>query len=333
MPASQVRRFTDPDEYTAGVRAMRLEVAVTQPGRFAAKLTRIDLHRMWMQEYSESLPRIAHFDLAPGRAIFSLPTRAGPNILWSGKEQKPDWLMRHTEGEASFQRTTGSSISSSVSLPIEDMEALGATGRGCDFRPPKEPLAVVASSAAMKRLQSLHSATVLLAENAPEVIACPEAARGLEQALIHAMADCLGSKDDRSSEFRSRHHGAIMRRFYAMLEGNSDRVLYLPEMCKAVGVSNRTLTTCCHEALGMSPHRYLRLRQLHLARRALVLGDAALTTVTEVATAYGFWELGRFAVAYRTLFGERPSITLGRPANAAPIPFAYMYSPASSEFA
>ena len=99
--------------------------------------------------------------------------------------------------------------------------------------------------------------------------------------------------------------------------------MHAPEMCKAVGVSNRTLTTCCQEALGMSPHRYLRLRQLHLAHRALTLNESATTTVTEVATAYGFWDLGRFAVAYRAVFGERPSVTLGRPAAAVPIPFTH----------
>jgi AraC-like DNA-binding protein len=52
---------------------------------------------------------------------------------------------------------------------------------------------------------------------------------------------------------------------------------------------------------------------MHLASRALRIADAETTTVTEVATSYGFWELGRFSVAYRSLFGEPPSAALRRP--------------------
>jgi hypothetical protein len=51
---------------------------------------------------------------------------------------------------------------------------------------------------------------------------------------------------------------------------------------------------------------------MHLARRALMLGDPAKANVTQTATEYGFWELGRFAVSYRQLFGEPPSATLRR---------------------
>jgi AraC-like DNA-binding protein len=64
----------------------------------------------------------------------------------------------------------------------------------------------------------------------------------------------------------------------------------------------------------MAPHQYLLRRRIHLARRALVRGDPSVATVTSIATSHGFWELGRFAVLYRAMFGEVPSVTLRRPA-------------------
>jgi AraC family ethanolamine operon transcriptional activator len=62
----------------------------------------------------------------------------------------------------------------------------------------------------------------------------------------------------------------------------------------------------------MGPKRYLLLHRLHLARRALRQAEPDETTVTDTATRYGFWQLGRFAVEYQSLFGESPSVTLHR---------------------
>ena len=57
--------------------------------------------------------------------------------------------------------------------------------------------------------------------------------------------------------------------------------------------------------------RYLRRARLVRVRQALLAarGDE---TVTHVALAWGFTHLGRFALEYRSLFGESPSETLRR---------------------
>jgi hypothetical protein len=81
MSTSSVWSFTDPDEFTARVRATSMELATTRSGRFAAKMIRIDLNRMWLQRFSDSLPRVAHFNHCPGRAIISFRTHAGPELV------------------------------------------------------------------------------------------------------------------------------------------------------------------------------------------------------------------------------------------------------------
>jgi AraC-like DNA-binding protein len=78
----------------------------------------------------------------------------------------------------------------------------------------------------------------------------------------------------------------------------------------ALAVSERTLRKAFHNAYGLPPCRHLRMLRLSQARRALLSADSRRVTVTEIATCFGFVELGRFSVEYRKVFGESPSQTL-----------------------
>ena len=312
MPSSAVHAFTDPDAYMAAIRATEVEVTVSAPGSFAAKLIRIDLHRLWMQRLSESLPRVLHSALMSGRAIITFRTLPGPSLLWSGVDMRADNITRHSEGHEAYQLSSGPARFGAMSLPVEDMVSVGETMGGFDLTPPRDTLSVTPSPAAMGRLQRMHAAAAYLAENAPEIIANRDAARGLEQALIEAMVGCLGTTETREDTVAQRQHELIMRRFRRVSEEKLGQSLYITEICKLVGVSERTLEVCCQEELGVGPKRYLLLRRLHLARRALCEAAPDATTVTDIATRYGFWHFGRFAGEYRSLFEESPSVTLHR---------------------
>jgi hypothetical protein len=49
---------------------------------------------------------------------------------------------------------------------------------------------------------------------------------------------------------------------------------------------------------------------MEAVRHALAAARPGEATVTRIATDHGFFELGRFAAVYSSLFGERPSETL-----------------------
>ena len=101
-----------------------------------------------------------------------------------------------------------------------------------------------------------------------------------------------------------------------------DRVLHLakasgfrasvPEISLELNVSRRTIEYAFQDIVGESPHAYFNLRRLNLCRQALTVANPAHTTVASIAARNGFFELGRFATAYRRYFGELPSITLRR---------------------
>jgi transcriptional regulator GlxA family with amidase domain len=89
-----------------------------------------------------------------------------------------------------------------------------------------------------------------------------------------------------------------------------DEPFHISALCVALAVSERTLRKAFHNAYGLPPCRHLRMLRLSQARRALLSADSRRVTVTEIATCFGFVELGRFSVEYRKVFGESPSQTL-----------------------
>ena len=313
MPSSAVRTFTDPDDFAASIRTGEVELTLTGRGQFSAKATRIEFHRLWIQRFSDSLPRVLHAALVTRRrAMVQFRTVPGPDLFVSGLEIGPTNILRHSLSDDFYQRSSGSVSFAAMSLPVEDMVAVGEAMAGTDLTPPRDTMSIAPSPPAMARLQRLHAAAARLVEEAPEIIANPDAARGLEQALIEALVGCLANSEDREHTLAQSHHSIVMRRFRRVVEENPDQPLFIPEICEAIRVPGRTLRMCCQEHLGMGPKHYLLLRRLHMARRALREATPDAMTVTDIATRSGFWELGRFAVEYRSLFGELPSVTLGR---------------------
>jgi AraC-like DNA-binding protein len=288
------------------------DVLVTAKGRFRAALTQIDFDRLWMQYGDEELPRVIYTS-TDRTAIGFLSDANQANIKCAGIDVGPGEIVVFPAGVSFHDRTSGPCCWGAMSLTPDDLTAAAYVIVGHDLLVRPVTQVVRPHGAAMARLSCLHDEARRLPLTAPEMFAHPEVSRALEQALVHAMITSLAGDESTEVGRQWRHHSAIIRRFEALLAANSDRAMHLPEICAAVGASERTLRTSCEDHLGMGPVRYLWLRRMHLARRALTRGDPAKMTVTRAATDYGFWELGRFAVSYRHLFGESPSATLHGP--------------------
>lgn len=319
MPSSVVMTFTDPHEYQTSIRASDIQILVTAPGEFRAQLTRMDLHQLWMQRGRNSLPIIAHDAMHKGRSgLVFLATAQHPPILHSGVEVSADDLVVYSEGSEHHHRTSTEYRWGAMSLPFEALAAAGQALVGREVTAPAVTRSIRPSPLLMSRLRNLHAAAGQLASTAPDILAHPEVARAIEHELLRAMIACLIDPATIENSRSARQRLAVIRRFEQLLEANQDQPLYLTEICAAIGVTDRTLRLHCQEHLGMGPHRYLWLRRMHLARRALALADGTKSTVTEIANDHGFGELGRFAVSYRQIFGESPSATLRRPTDHRP---------------
>ncbi|QIB65122.1 AraC family transcriptional regulator [Kineobactrum salinum] len=92
--------------------------------------------------------------------------------------------------------------------------------------------------------------------------------------------------------------------------------LSMDTLVELTGVSERRLYEGFRRFQNISPMRYVQQTRLKAVRRALQ--TCSDSSVTQIATEYGFTQLGRFAALYRQVYGELPSETGARRGCAKP---------------
>lgn len=175
---------------------------------------------------------------------------------------------------------------------------------------PARGLPVQAGALPMPRARLAELKTYLLAllqsaQFKPSVLSSP--------AVVATVADYLL---DRITQAHPGHaqfeappaHLKLVQRACARVQDTLEQAPTVAQLCVDLGVSRRTLQNGFQRVLSVSPLSYLKAVRLGQARRAL----KRVSSVTEAATAYGFWHFGHFSQDYQAMFGELPSETLRR---------------------
>jgi hypothetical protein len=275
MPSSATRTFTEPDLYFAGIRNLQIDGVITKRGEFRAESTRIDLHRLWMHRIDESLPRIMRITPSGKRSLILFATNPfQPEMQVSGIEASQDQIPMFGLDWPYYLRSSAACGWATMSLTPEDLAAISEAIIGHPLTPPSFPQWTSPPTRLRFRLLRLHEAAGHLAKTAPDLLAKPEVARAIEEALLEAMILCVTEGHLDKVRNVHRHRARVMRRLEEVLTSTPDRPLYMPQLCATVGASYTMLRDCCQDYLGMSPKRYLWLRRMQLVRRALQSADA-----------------------------------------------------------
>ena len=302
---------------------MRMEgvadIALTRYGGFHARLTQVTLDHLRLFTVKENLPRIACFSVPKGDALIALSLGGGPAPIWGGVTAQPDNLITLGPGARAHMRTDGPSHWAAIWFPINDFARYSHALMG---KVPTLPGIVCCWQPAANTGRSLrHILTDVMraAQTRPDALTVAEAAHGLDQQLIHLLIEGLSGRPlDGNIPMRRRRH-ELMDQFEELLTSGLSGEADIAEIGGMLGVSDRFLRRCCEQQFGMSPLSYLRLRRLQLVHCILQSACPETLSVSQAARRHGFRHLGRFAAAYRDLFGEQPSATLRQgPGRAMP---------------
>jgi len=301
---------------TAGLAAgsSATRVIGTSGEAFRATMARLNLGSLVAGIGHVSVP-LSITSGTPDLHVFVFATEpAGPRRI-SGWTVRHQHIFHHRPNDLAFTRSPTSRPGrfAVLAAPFDLMDAQGPGVTGLD---PKVPLndtrLFIAPEAQRARLIALMNDVERLAREKPWIVQTPEPAKALAGTIMEALLACLTLGQPSRDRAAPGRHRQIVARMERALQERPGEMLSLPDLCAEVGVAQRTLNLACQEFLGQGAMQYARGRRLDHVHQSLKTSDPATTQVTSVAMRYGFWELGRFAQAYRLRFGERPSETLRR---------------------
>ena len=103
---------------------------------------------------------------------------------------------------------------------------------------------------------------------------------------------------------------AALSRALSFVQDHADTDIGVNEIAAAVHLTPRAVQYLFRRRLDTTPTAYMRSERLHRAHQDLIAGHRDTTTVSAVATRWGFAHTGRFAVLYRQTYGQNPHTTL-----------------------
>jgi hypothetical protein len=222
-----------------------IEGIVTARGDYHADFTHVDFSRLWMSHGTDSLARVIIYTSRwPRTQILFATDQNQPAFQATGMEVQTDQLVVTTFGSSDHFKTSAAIRFGGVSLPREDLAALGQAISGRQLTPPSFTHRIKPSTSAFLRLRHLHKAARHLARKAPDILAKPEVARAMEEALQEAMIWCLASAESAGAPSSHVRHARLLGRLEEFIRANADQTLFVSQLCAATGVSQRTLLAC-----------------------------------------------------------------------------------------
>jgi AraC family ethanolamine operon transcriptional activator len=288
------------DHAAAAMSGVEVELSAHGPSKSKHRIVELDLGPVCLRWGRVGAPVCVIGQVQPGVLLFSTSADCASPWMLNGQPMGWDRIARIAPG-ASYAM----SIEQGTQWLAVRLDASWFQRRYRSALPASpEPVEVLVSSSHQNR--ALRVAFADAWRNLQSEDRIPEA--GIRKRVRESVVAALGASVANASRMSPPHS----RRTLALrhLHGlHRDSALGVHDLCDHLHLGERALRRLFAELYGISPAQYLRTRRLNQARRALQRG-AGSHSVTEIAVALGFSDLGRFAAHYHSLFGELPSATL-----------------------
>jgi len=306
----------DIEEYTQIVNPWDVILRQTSAGRFHGRLDYVHVNGIVIYRECWSQRVLASGATPPDYFMFGATLVPEKHTDWCGQPLGPEILAFGNSGTETEFATPKDSIHAVLLVPDHLMRSyFGEETVEAALASQWHHLGGIGQGPSQLILTINHIIGKYLAR--PERLADAREVQTTETQLLAAVARIFPQVTAETRRPGPRPRREALHRAIGICE-QLKRPVTVPELAALADASRRTLERAFQETLGISPRKYLRRRLMQASRHELMDEDPRSTRVTDVATRWGFSELGRFAVDYKRQFGESPSYTLKKRGHTTP---------------
>jgi AraC family transcriptional regulator, ethanolamine operon transcriptional activator len=316
--AFQTRRITritsnDADEFSEAIRDWNVELKPVQTGGFNARLLALPLGQALICSGRFGQPLLQHVG-APDECLSIARPGRGSDAVWiGGHDVEAGEVLVFTSGAEIELMSRGVHFPTALSLKLSFLQTQAdwlndsqlLVGKSAQLHSPGADWA--------NNFLDAMEWVVDAAATYPDLVTREEVRSSVLDTLL-ARVNTFGAADSPLSddrEARSARRLAVARaREY--INVNLTEPIRLSDLCKHARTQARSLEYGFHEVVGLSPIAYIRATRLHRVRQQLRSTAVRTRSISEIALDCGFWHLSQFAVDYKRLFTESPSVTYRR---------------------
>lgn len=299
-----VHEIQDPEHFSQAVTGATLRAEFLGKTGTVAKIERF-VGATWAMDFFESgvKARVCG-PLIPGWASFCFIISARQS-RWYGLEAEDGWLLCNPPGTPIDGTITSGFSGVSVAVPQDVWARCHALSRSegqQSFNALRLP--VDTATRIQSELREMHRCLNQPREQCGTCLSPSLWGETVARQVAEIAAETTAMKSPYKDSSRNRFR--LARRAESWIHDHLTENSDIPRICHALGTSRRELEYAFQTAFGDTPRAYLESIRLNAVRRALKATPSSMP-ISEVATGFGFYHLGRFSGRFKKLFGESPS--------------------------
>lgn len=299
-----------PETLDAAVTGGAVDHIQLGPGRFVGQLLHAELGGCVLDYGAYNLPLLACGGMPADRVVLGFVGSAVSDGNLNGQVVQGAAIVALAEGSELHYHLAPQTRWMGFQVARTTLEQLGvALGPQRATFPLLEPAR--RDQVARQVADSIEMLRAIEARD-PEILHPQHAAGALCEGLTASLASAFPAVEElgESSRHTWRRRARIVRRTRDYFDAHLSEPIRVTQLCREVGASVKSIERAFLEVCATNPKEFLTFMRMARARRLLLAARTGEKTVAEIATACGFFHLGRFSKSYATLYGELPSTTL-----------------------